>query len=150
MRVRDCMCAPSKCQCCLSLDGRVLSSLCAKLPRKHTTRPSCLPPSRASSSCGLPLPAAPFKTSARRRDHLANQTNTLAIKHARAPRQGAQTKAASSLARAFVDKESRTSRAARGLCRNYSPRASCESVAQINWRQSRLRLQPEGRGNVKT
>lgn len=120
---------------CLSLDGHVLSSLCAKLPSKHTSRPHVCRhlaprPRAASSLCPLRLSRRqPAQGSSRQRDK-----HPIAIKHTLAyhgrPRQGAQTKAARSLARSFGDKERRAGRTTQRLQRNYSPRPPANQPLQ--------------------
>lgn len=140
---------------CLFLDGHVLSSLCAKLPSKHTSRPHVCRhlaprPRAASSLCPLRLSRRqPAQGSSRQRDK-----HPIAIKHTLAYHGAAKAgrpNKGSSFARPIFRRQG----APRWPNNSEAPEelftsASCESATPINWRRARLGIRPEGRGNPKT
>lgn len=95
-----------------------------------------VPRPRAASCCA-------FKDISQHRDHRANETNTLAIKHTLAYQGRAAKPRQLARSPGFRRHGEPRSPTALDLCRDYAPRASCKSVAQINWGQFRLRLRSE-------
>lgn len=140
---------------CLSLDGHVLSSLCAKLPSKHTSRPRVCRhlaprPRAASSLCPLRLSRRqPAQGSSRQRDK-----HPIAIKHTLAY-QGAAKAGRPNKGSSFARPSFRRRGAPRWpngseALKELFTSASYESATPINWRRARLGIRPEGRGNPKT
>lgn len=121
-------CAPSKCQCVLCLWTGMFCLHCVRSCQVNTRL------GRVFAAIQHLVPAllllfarCAFQDVSQRWDHPANETNTRSRSNTRSrtkgrPRQGAQTKAARSLARAFGDKERRAGRTTQRLSRNYSPR----------------------------